>query len=154
MQTLPDAMASVSSDGKVHWRRTGGITAFCQFTGLSQIPFDVLGCQLLIGPRARKDTSLIRYNLFNGTGLVYATAPAAYNEYLPVPELAESGKTYGDAVLYLNLFFRRSKNYYVNNLIVRYPLLFSCKILLRPVIPNVLFSCSIGPFIHRFPQLF
>lgn len=29
------------SDGTVVWQRSGGIQAFCSFTGLATIPFDV-----------------------------------------------------------------------------------------------------------------
>ena len=117
-QNLPDTQAMVYHDGTVVWRRLGGVTAFCQFTGLAQIPFDVLGCQLLIGPWVRNDPTQIQYHLWNGTGLSFGDFRATFNEYLPVPELAESGVGPGGAIFYLNLFFKRSQHYYVFNLIV------------------------------------
>ncbi|CAB9509679.1 receptor subunit alpha-type acr-16 [Seminavis robusta] len=118
MQTLPDTAALVFSDGTVHWSRNGGITAFCQFAGLSQIPFDVLGCQFIVGPYVRRDPSLISYQLFNGTGLLQGKFEPTFNEYLPVPELSESGTAFDGVVLYFNLFYRRSQKYYVNNLLI------------------------------------
>jgi len=115
---LSSTQAIVVYDGTVNWVRIGGIEALCQFTGLSQIPFETLGCQLLLGPWVRNDPSQIRYNLFNGSGLSAGRFEATYNEYLPVPELFESGKTYDEYLIYFNLFFKRAESYYVFNLIV------------------------------------
>ncbi|CAB9509675.1 receptor subunit alpha-type acr-16 [Seminavis robusta] len=118
VQTFPDTSALVYNDGSVIWNRLGGITAFCQFSGLSQIPFDVLGCQFIVGPWVRQDPSQIKYHLFNGTGLVQGKFQATFNEYLPVPELSESGIAFEDTILYFNLYYKRSQKYYVNNLLV------------------------------------
>lgn len=115
---LPESMVVAYSDGTVTWSRNGGLKAFCQFSGLAQIPFDVLGCQLIVGPWVRLDPTQIQYNLWNGTGLTYGDFHSVYSEYLPVPDMAETGYGYGGSIMFFNLFFKRSQNYYVWNLIV------------------------------------
>ncbi|CAB9516021.1 Neuronal acetylcholine receptor subunit alpha [Seminavis robusta] len=118
LQTMPDTLALVNSNGMVSWRRNGGVTVFCQFTGLSQIPFDMLGCQIIVGPWVRQSSNQIRYQLFNGTGLQVGPFEGTFNEYLPVPELSESGTAFGGGVMYFNLYYRRAQAYYVNNLLI------------------------------------
>ncbi|CAB9525888.1 Neuronal acetylcholine receptor subunit alpha-7 [Seminavis robusta] len=73
LQSLPETMALVTSDGHVQWNRNGGIAAFCQFAGLSQIPFDTLGCQFIFGPwvgKKKSDTVLSQEWNRHGTGQV------------------------------------------------------------------------------------
>ncbi|CAB9514035.1 receptor subunit alpha-type acr-16 [Seminavis robusta] len=118
LQSLPETMALVTSDGHVQWNRNGGIAAFCQFAGLSQIPFDTLGCQFIFGPWVRQDKNLIRYYLKNGTGMEQGKFEATFNEYLPVPELSESGYAFQGGAVWFNLYYKRSQKYYVNNLLI------------------------------------
>lgn len=125
LQSFSDTEALVYPDGTVYWNRNGGLKAFCQFTGLAQIPFDTLGCQLLVGPWTRIDPTQIQYRLpedgkYNETGGInFGTFLPTYNEFLPVPELAKCGYTFENSLLYYNLYFRRAENYYVFNLVVR-----------------------------------
>lgn len=41
VQEIEASKATVYSDGSVIWSMTGGLKAFCAFTGLANIPFDV-----------------------------------------------------------------------------------------------------------------
>lgn len=63
LQTMSDFKASIYSDGAVHWSLTGGLKVFCAFTGLASIPFDTLGCQVLIGSFSRVHSFLIDYQI-------------------------------------------------------------------------------------------
>ena len=117
IQEFPDIMARVYNDGTVVWRTNGSLKVICQFTGLAKIPFDTLGCQLLMGPFVRGDPMEIQYILWNETGLEFGDFKSTYNEYLPLPELFESGSANG-YVLFFNFYFKRAKSYYVFNLIV------------------------------------
>lgn len=118
VQNLPDTMAMVYMDGTIVWNRNGGVTAICLFQGLAQIPFDTLECQLLFGPWTRTDPKYIHYRLYEGSGLEFGSFTAQYNEFLPVPELAESGESPVGSILYFNFFFRRAQHYYVFNIVV------------------------------------
>jgi hypothetical protein len=118
VQQFPDAIAEVSSDGTVFWRRAGLLIVICQFSGLSQIPFDTLGCQLLFGPITRMDSQQIVYAFDETTGgLEIGGFVPTYNEFQIVPDETENGKDQR-GILFYTFYFVRSKKYYVFNIVV------------------------------------
>jgi hypothetical protein len=62
-QSMSDFKAMVHSDGTVHWSLNGGMKVFCAFTGLASIPFDTLGCQVVVGSNTRVYSDLIDYQI-------------------------------------------------------------------------------------------
>eukprot|EP00934_Nitzschia_sp_Nitz4_P007556 Nitzschia sp. Nitz4//scaffold240_size29840//23179//24423//NITZ4_008021-RA/size29840-augustus-gene-0.28-mRNA-1//1//CDS//3329543759//7546//frame0 len=120
VQTLPDAMAIIYSDGTVLWNRNGGITAICVFQGLAQIPFDTLGCQLLIGSFIDpfSTDNLVRYRFYSEDGIQFGQFEVVYNEYLPVPELSKFGRIGDSGTLFYTFFFRRAKHFYIFNIVI------------------------------------
>ena len=122
-QQLSTSLATVSADGRVHWWVFGMITATCSFKGLASIPFDVLGCQFLFGPRTRTNANMIHYQFLNEQDINVGRHVFKYEECMAVPELFEKGytwyyhKEYGQA-MYYNFYFRRATNFYVVNIIV------------------------------------
>ena len=99
---MPSFKASVHSDGTVLWYINGGLKAFCAFTGLSEIPFDTLGCQILFGASARVHTDLIHYVLETPEYAFFGGFDVTYNEWRPVPELAKQG--YAVCVYFLCMY--------------------------------------------------
>jgi hypothetical protein len=71
-----------------------------------------------MGPWTRVDPTTIRYQFDGEYSLEFGTFEPTYNEFLPIPELAEAGLWHDDALLFINFYFRRSTNYYVFNLVV------------------------------------
>lgn len=127
VQQMPNLMAKVYSDGTVVWSRNGGLGVMCQFTGLAQMPFDTLGCQLIFGAWVRDDPNQVKYSLMDDTKVPHGQFKPTYNEYQAIPDMSESGYlTVEDAtadgeattLIYFNFFFKRSQNYYIFNLIV------------------------------------
>ena len=102
IQSMPEFKANVYSDGTVHWYISGGLRAFCAFTGLAEIPFDTLGCQILFGSRARGHADLIQYVLEIPEYAFYGGFDVTYNEWRPVPELAKQG--YAVCVYFLCMY--------------------------------------------------
>lgn len=124
LQGLPSQLATLSNDGTVNMVISGPITAMCQFTGLSSIPFDTLGCQFLFGARSRQNANMVHYKLESYCTIKVGKFDAQYNEFLPVPELFEKGYTwylntdYSQA-LYYNFYFRRgNSSSYVRNIVM------------------------------------
>jgi hypothetical protein len=118
VQGFPDAMADVYSDGTVLWVRNGGLRAICQFIGLSQIPFDSLGCQFLFGAWNRLGTqpSPFGYVLQDGTGYEIGEFTPVYNEYQLQSDKTESGVTTGrfnNPIVWYTFYFHRAKRHYM-----------------------------------------
>ena len=72
----------------------------------------------LSGRGHASNPTLMKYYLYNETGLAFGRFKGTFNEYLPVYELAESGTAFDGALLFFNFYFKRSQQYYVFNLIV------------------------------------
>mmetsp|Transcript_22516 Transcript_22516/g.48942 ORF Transcript_22516/g.48942 Transcript_22516/m.48942 type:complete len:408 (-) Transcript_22516:1144-2367(-) len=123
-QQFSKSLARVSADGSVEWLVFGMITASCSFKGLANIPFDVLGCQFIFGPRARSNANMIHYQFPNEQDINVGRNDLKYKEFMAVPELFEKGytwyyhKEYGQA-MYYNFYFRRATNFYFVNTVVR-----------------------------------
>lgn len=121
-QGMPAAMATIYYDGSVSWQRSGSITAMCSYTGLGNIPFDVLGCQFLFGARSRFNANMIHYRL-SEENITVGRSDLKYSEFRAVPELFEKGytwyynKDYGSAIYY-NFYFERATNFYLLNIVV------------------------------------
>lgn len=117
---MPDAVADVYQDGTVLWVRNGALKAICQFSGLSRIPYDSLGCQFLFGSWERiRRTQLLRYTLYgdNGTGVSFGDFDPLYNHYR-VEEHKSTGGLTLDSSVFVTLYFRRATDQYVVNLVV------------------------------------
>jgi len=121
VQTWPDVQATIFSDGTVQWIRSGGIEAFCSFTGLSKIPFDTLGCQFLMGSRNRQDQGMINYKSLNDKEITFGPLDQqiVYNEWRAVARKANSGYTFDGEVIYYDFWFQRARTHYIQNVVVR-----------------------------------
>lgn len=123
LQSFPASLATVSSDGMIQWSVSGAITAMCQFHGLSNIPYDTLGCQFLFGARSRQNANLVFYEIANYNRINVGRSDMQYSEFIPVPEMFEKGYTwyfnndYAQAQYY-NFFFRRARNFYLVNIVI------------------------------------
>jgi len=119
IQSWPNTKASVYSDGTVRWELAGGLKAFCSFTGLAEIPFDTLGCQLLFSAKSRTYSKLVNYVLKSpdlvGVGVF---DPGTYNEWALIPERSNQGMAFDGVVIYYNVYFRRATNHYMQNIVV------------------------------------
>lgn len=135
-------MATIYYDGSVNWQRSGSITAMCSYTGLGNIPFDVLGCQFLFGARSRFNANMIHYRL-SEENITVGRSDLKYSEFRAVPELFEKGytwyynKDYGSAIYY-NFYFERATNFYLLNIVVCANLFVVC-VLFCHSLTNVLF---------------
>ena len=119
VQNMPDATAEVFADGTVLWSRNGPIKAICQFTGLSRIPFDTMGCQFLFGPWVRKGVGYFNYTLDGNTGFSLEDFTSTYSEFRLDQERTEAGVAANEAgIVFFNLFFHRATRFYVNNIII------------------------------------
>ena len=108
------------SDGTVRWLVAGGVKAFCSFTGLAEIPFDTLGCQLLFGGTSRTYSKQVRYVLTVPDDFaVGAFDIGTYNEWTLLPERSTNGLAFDGGAIYYNLYFRRSTKHYLQNIVVR-----------------------------------
>lgn len=116
VQSMPDTKASVYSDGTVVWSVSGGLKAFCGFTGLASIPFDTLGCQYLFGPYNPRVTNSVNYILETPDLLYYGMFDTSYNEWNVIPKLGEVGYTMG--VIYYNIYFQRATVHYIQNIVI------------------------------------
>ena len=114
---MPDAAAEIYPDGTVLWERNGAIRGLCQFTGLSSIPFDTLGCQLLFGSWTRKGNDFYNFTLDPEAGFVFGDFSSTYTEYRLDTDKTSAGDD-GAGILFFNLFFLRATNSYINNVIV------------------------------------
>lgn len=121
IQSFPEFKGVVYSDGTIIWTINGGLKAFCAFSGLASIPFDTLGCQLFFLPTTRTFSKLIQYRLKN-PDIAIGSFDVTYNEWRLVPELMTQGLTFDDTTIYYDVFFRRSKKFYISNIVVRYDL--------------------------------
>ena len=98
---MPDFKASVYSDGTVIWSISGGLKTFCAFTGLGQIPFDTLGCQVLFGANSREASPLIHYVLEVPDFFFFGDFDVTYNEWKVAPEMAKQGYAVCTTVYYV-----------------------------------------------------
>ena len=121
VQGLPDFKANVYSDGTVIWRVAGGIQAFCAFTGLANIPYDTLGCQLLFSDHSRKwsrYSNLVNYVFKIPDVTSVGVFDRTYDEWTMIPELTNQGLTpTGD--IFDDIYFKRAVEYYFNIIVVR-----------------------------------
>ena len=116
VQNFPDAMAVVYNDGTIQWKRSGGLKAFCFFTGLNRFPFDTLGCSYLIGAWVQENQVNITLGGDDNTGWIAGQSldQVIYNEYTLAVEQTQSGFYYGlKSLVYYNLYFERGSRYYV-----------------------------------------
>ena len=98
---MPDIKATVHSDGTVLWYMSGGLKTFCAFTGLGQIPFDTLGCQVLFGSSTRIASPLVHYVLEVPDIFFFGGFDVTYNEWKAVPEMAKQGYAVCTTVYYV-----------------------------------------------------
>lgn len=117
-QSMPNSQAVVYADGTVLWDLSGGLQAFCAFTGLAKIPFDILGCQMLFGPWSRTTSSMISYRINDLDYLQFGLFDVTYNEWRVIPELGQIGYAFDKTIIYYNVFFERSTKHYVNSMII------------------------------------
>jgi len=117
-ENMPTRKALVFSDGTVRFQVIGRLTAFCAFSGLANIPFDILGCQLLIGSTIREDSPKIEYELVFPESVHFGGFEVVYNEWKVIPELAEKGEVFNGSSFYFNFYFQRAKAHYVNNILI------------------------------------
>mmetsp|Transcript_1706 Transcript_1706/g.2524 ORF Transcript_1706/g.2524 Transcript_1706/m.2524 type:complete len:587 (-) Transcript_1706:2926-4686(-) len=120
LSTFRDEHALVSSDGTVFWSRSGALQAFCQFTGLAQIPFDRLGCQFLLGPGNAQSYLNFDYKLISehDRGFQIGIFEPTYNEYVLDAERSFADKDPTSGIFYFNLYFDRATRFYVMNIVV------------------------------------
>jgi hypothetical protein len=116
IQHMPNTKAVVYSDGTVQWLLSGGLMTFCAFRGLGQIPFDILGCQMLFAPSIHSDN--INYVLERPDHLFVGFFDVTYNEWTPVPEHFEQGYAFGGGSIYYNIYFKRATGHYVANIVI------------------------------------
>lgn len=116
-QTMPDNKAVVYADGSVFWTYNGGLTAFCAFRDLARIPFDELGCQFLFSGYTRDHTQLINYELESPDYLTFGGFDITYNEWVVIPELGKQGFTFQGGMIYYDVFFKRSTEHYLQNIV-------------------------------------
>ena len=117
-QTFPETKASIYADGTVQWELSGGLTAFCAFRDLARIPFDTLGCQYIFGKYEREHSSSLNYFLKDPDYLFFGGFEATYNEWNVIPELGEQGELFDGQIIYYNIYFNRSTNHYIRNIVV------------------------------------
>jgi hypothetical protein len=115
---MPDNKAVVHADGSVFWMYNGGLTAFCAFRDLAKIPFDELGCQFLFSGYTRDHTQLINYVLEEPDYLTFGGFDITYNEWVVIPELGKQGFTFQGGMIYYDVFFKRSTQHYIQNIVV------------------------------------
>jgi len=77
VQSWAEVMAEVRYDGKVTWERNGVIDIACTFTGISMMPFDTIGFQMLFGGTAQKH--LYKYNA--NPGIVFNTRTPSFRKF-------------------------------------------------------------------------
>jgi hypothetical protein len=118
-QATPDFKATIHSDGTVHWAIAGGMKVFCAFTGLASIPFDTLGCQLLFGAHTRGYSKQLNYKLLIPEYISVGAFELSYNEWTLDPYETEQGYAFDENAIYYNVYFKRAKSYYVQNIVVR-----------------------------------
>ena len=124
LQDAPDFKATIYSDGTVVWDVAGGLKAFCAFTGLSTIPFDTLGCQLMFGDTSsRFYSNLVQYRLSTPDIVTNGAFELKYNEWTIDPLLTRQGYAFSEGVIYYDVFFKRAQQHYIMNIIVRYELI-------------------------------
>lgn len=115
-KTMSGQMARVEFDGTVTWFRKGTLRAICQMENLGRIPFEPLGCQLLLGSTKSYRGLGVGYQLDPSGGLHVSPYAGPYNGY----KLTDSQPGYiseGTGVFY-DLTYQRGTNFYVQNIIV------------------------------------
>ena len=118
MQTMPEYKAHVYADGTVTWSISGGVTAFCAFRNLANIPFDTLGCQLIFGGGTREHSRAIRYTLSDPDYLFFGAFDVTYNEWFVIPELGTQGELWDGMAIYYNFYFNRASRHYIQNIVI------------------------------------
>ena len=123
-QSAPDSKALIFSDGTVFWTIAGGMEAFCAFSGLGDIPFDELGCQLLFGTNTRDYSKSINYELAFPDLVLTGAFDLTYNEWTVDAKRTKQGLAFDGNVIYYDIFFSRATMHYIQNIVVRYDMLF------------------------------
>jgi len=118
VQSFPQIKAELYADGSVSWVITGGLKAFCAYTGLAKVPFDTLGCQFLFGAETRGFSDSINYVLQDPEYMVFGSFDVTYNEFRIIPELGRQGYVADETFIYYNVFFQRASTHYINTIVV------------------------------------
>ena len=71
-------LSTVDIDGNVTWFRQGSLKAICQMENLGEIPFESLGCQLLMG----SNNIGVEYQLDPSGGLIISNYAGPYNGHV------------------------------------------------------------------------
>jgi len=118
IQSLPDFKANVYSDGTVSWVMNGGIQAFCAFSGLANIPFDTLGCQLIFSQHSRGYSELVNYVFSMPDVITVGIFDMTYNEWTLIPELTNQGLFSNGDSAYYDIYFQRATKHYINSILL------------------------------------
>mmetsp|Transcript_1559 Transcript_1559/g.2138 ORF Transcript_1559/g.2138 Transcript_1559/m.2138 type:complete len:775 (+) Transcript_1559:188-2512(+) len=124
---FPIAHASVNSDGKVNWKRSGVIEVACDVEGVDAFPFDLVRCQMDFGANA--DPIFHRFHLRPGA-LYYSDRLSAQNNEFQEYQIVKSrsnvtyeslvDEAYVDHFLRYSFYFDRATSYYMWNFISLY----------------------------------
>lgn len=119
-------LAIVGRNGDVKWTRMGQLKAICQMENLGQIPYETLGCQLLMGSRSLG----VNYQLNPSGGIKVSSYAGPYNGYrLVSAEPGVSEFANGVDAIFFNLEYTRGTSYYTQNVIIPVILFSYCSIL-------------------------
>ena len=116
-------LSTVDMDGNVTWFRQGSIKAICQMENLGEIPFEKLGCQLLMG----SNNLGVTYQLDPSGGIQVSNYAGPYNGYRLVD--AEPGFNKELDLIFFNFEFSRGTSFYVQNILIPVTLFSFCSIL-------------------------
>jgi len=126
LDSVPDTVATLFSDGTVTWIRQGKISAFCSFIGLRNIPYDTLGCEFIFGTPSQVTHTV--YNLIETSneasrGVRFPFYKQTYTEYT-ISEEHTTRKSIDGHTFTVELFFRRQATIFYVTLIVVPTILF------------------------------
>ena len=116
-------LAVIQMDGQVTWFRQGRLKAICQMENLGQIPFESLGCQLLMSSKNLGVT----YQLDPAGAISVSEYAGPYNGYRLIR--AEPGYREQENLLFFDLEFSRGTSFYVQNIIIPVTIFSFCSIL-------------------------
>jgi hypothetical protein len=112
VKSMKGPLATVYNDGSVTWLRSGNLKAICQMYDLGQIPFDSLGCQLIMGSSGLGVT----YQLDPNGAITSSGYAGPYNGYRL--KSATPGYDAKRNLIFFNFDYVRGKPFYVQNIIV------------------------------------
>ena len=115
-------LARVTNDGNVTWFRQGRLKAICQMVQLGRIPFDTLGCQMIMGSQK----SGVAYELNPTGGLLVSNYAGPYNDFRLVH--AQPGYSSNGGAVFFDLQYERGTSFYIQNILLPVAIFTLCSI--------------------------